>query len=195
MKELLTYWPQLLLLVISVISYGIKELWQHNKIIWMRKITGFWGQESWRRKYKGLGYFPEYPTNFYYRFFKIKYKERFPLSATLLVFVTDGAHLMQFIYVNGLCLAAALLFPNTLLTFVIVRGIWGLIFTATYKLLSKPMRRNQRLLIYCIVGIPIPLLSYLLYPELGLFEPLTFLGLVVLVASMIEIIYHKQGKK
>ncbi len=57
------------------------------------------------------------------------------------------------------------------------------------------MNQKTRLFIYCIVGIPIPLLSYLLYPELGLFEPLTFLGLVVLVASLIEIIYHKQGKK
>lgn len=46
------------------------------------------------------------------------------------------------------------------------------------------MNQKTRLLIYTIVGVPIPLISYIMYPELGLFEPLAFLGLVVVLAVM-----------
>lgn len=126
---------------LGVFCYSIKELQSHNKLRWMSDVYGFWDENSYRRKYKETkpeGWVIDAPNNWYYRFFKIKYKERFPLSATLLVSLTDGAHLMQ--------TAFKLLFCISIVTYSMefnwwmVLGyfvIWGLIFTVTYKWLSK----------------------------------------------------------
>ena len=57
------------------------------------------------------------------------------------------------------------------------------------------MKRPQRLAIYAAVGLPIPILSYILYPELGIATPLAFIGLVTVLATIIEVVYYKQGKK
>ena len=55
------------------------------------------------------------------------------------------------------------------------------------------MTRKYRIILYCVVGITIPLLSYLIYPELGLWEPLSFTLLVVVVGSVYEVINrHKK---
>lgn len=74
--------------------------------------TGFWGSQSWKRKYKldGGKLIPIKTPSRYEQFFKIKYKERFLFSTNALVFVTDAAHLMQFFAIKlGLL---ALVFPN-----------------------------------------------------------------------------------
>jgi len=74
-------------LALSIVCYSVKELQAHSKLRWQKGYYGFWDEKSHYRKYKKdwskdpLGYdrFPA-PQNWYYRFFKIKYKERFPLS-------------------------------------------------------------------------------------------------------------------
>lgn len=57
------------------------------------------------------------------------------------------------------------------------------------------MTRKYRIILYLVVGLTIPVLSYILYPELGLWEPASFAGLVLVAAIVIEVIYHHQGKK
>src|SRR5688572_13398486 len=92
----------LLLLTHAIAAYTISQLLQHGKFI---SDSTFWGASSWKRKYKvkwlrskdgslpDFGQFVPAPNTWYYRFFKIIYKERFPLSATFLVSITDGYHL------------------------------------------------------------------------------------------------------
>lgn len=92
-----------LTLIIAVGCMAIAWLANHGKLKWSdanKQISSFWGSQSWRRKYKmddEYNFFPA-PTTYYYKLFNLKYKERFPLSATFLVFTTDGMHLMQFCY-------------------------------------------------------------------------------------------------
>ena len=76
---------------------------------------GFWGKESYKRKYKKSSYsqvgsysLVDAPNTTYYKFFKIKYKEKFPWSATMLVFVTDGFHLAQWFMIKFIIAAITL---------------------------------------------------------------------------------------
>lgn len=94
----------LLLLALSIGCYSISQLAQHGKLKWMTVLEfydyGFWGKYSNTRKYKNIAkgnrFIPEHPgNNWYYRFFKIKYKERFLFSTTFLINFTDGYHLCQ----------------------------------------------------------------------------------------------------
>lgn len=129
----------LVFLVLAVLCFAIKELHAHGKLKWTDlPAISFWGVASDERKYKwdkktGEQFPP--PSNWYYRFFKIKYKERWPTSATLTVAFTDGEHLAQ----AGFKLFIALSFAP--LTGWIWAGvIWltfGLSFTIFYKLLSR----------------------------------------------------------
>lgn len=70
------------------------------------------------------------PKNWYYRFFKIKYKERFPLSATLLAFTTDAFHMGQML-MNVALIGAVTTFSIDINTLSFVQ--WALI-VLTYKL-------------------------------------------------------------
>lgn len=86
--------------ILAIVCRAISELALHGKLRWSGKHTTFWGNNSWMRKYnfKGDMYHDLPPDNWYHRTFNIDYKERFPLSVTALVFLTDGVHLMQFLY-------------------------------------------------------------------------------------------------
>lgn len=130
----------LLSFALGVFCYSIKELQMHNKLKWMDKPIGFWGELSHLRKYKtteGHLMQPRNP-NWYYRFFKIRHTEKFPLSATLLVSLTDGVHLMQTAFKVLFCISIVTYSMEfswwaALIYFV----IWGAVFTLTYKWLSK----------------------------------------------------------
>lgn len=126
---------------LGVVCYSVKELQAHGKLKWMDNPTGFWGSKSWVRKYK-----PDYragltrtgPNNWYYRFFKLSWKERFPLSATLLVSITDGSHLMQTAFKVLFCISIVTYSMDFSWWMVFCYFvIWGLTFTITYKFLSK----------------------------------------------------------
>lgn len=49
------------------------------------------------------------------------------------------------------------------------------------------MKRRTRLIIYFIVGVPIPVISQLMYPGEYLWEVLAFMGAVVVAGTVIEL--------
>lgn len=133
----------LFLLAVSIGAYSISQLQQHGKLMF---DSPFWDASSWKLKYKiewikcrdgnlpDLGQFTLAPNNWYYRLFKIKYKERFPLSATFLVALTDGYHLTQSI--SFLSLAGCI----SLLSGINFLYLWlGILFCnfLTYRALQR----------------------------------------------------------
>jgi hypothetical protein len=123
-----------ILICISGLAWGFlsKNLFGHS--VRQNNPAGFWGKESWLRKYKLDHINRPIPAkkSLYNKVFKLKYQERFPLSATLLVFLTDGYHLTQFIAVNSLLLEIALLTHQTLTTYLTVWIVWHVGFHLTY---------------------------------------------------------------
>jgi hypothetical protein len=92
----------LLLLIPAIASYSISQLQQHNKLRWQNEAEnyfGFWGRNSWVRKYKREGnktaIFKVAPLRWYYKVLNIKYLERWPTSTWLTVAATDGYHASQ----------------------------------------------------------------------------------------------------
>ena len=96
--------------------------------------TSFFGSESWKRKYKitPQGYLYAAPDTTYYRLFNLNYKERFPLSATVLVFLTDGYHFVQFVVFKSLTLAVALMTSDPIQTFIVLTALWHSGFGLAY---------------------------------------------------------------
>lgn len=124
-----------LLLIPAIACYTMIQMYGFGKLRWSKPGNGFWGYASDIRKYK----FPHElaPDTWYYRFYNLRYREKFPLSATLLVFLTDGYHLMQFFM---------FIFLSLSITFAIgfdwylLAGVWtGIHFVHAgfYKLLQR----------------------------------------------------------
>jgi hypothetical protein len=135
----------LLFLALSIAARSVAELQQHNKLRWQKEDTdyfSFWGRNSWVRKYAGnhkkaalLERVKNH--NWYYRFFKIKYKEAYLFSSNFLIWTTDGYHLCQMLSFSFLTLSItfAIGFDWRLLL-----GVWigiRLVHGITYWLLSK----------------------------------------------------------
>jgi hypothetical protein len=132
----------LVLLALGIGCYSVKELQAHGKLRWMQHgnyIRAFWDEDSYLRKYKltNEGTVIVAPQNWYYRFFKIKYKERFPLSATFLVAFTDGMHLMQFFFLLFISLSVALLIGFNWWTLLLVWSGIHIVHASVYRLLSR----------------------------------------------------------
>lgn len=131
----------LIFFTISAGLYGIISLINHGKFKYQfhsENDTTFWGEGSWFRKYKSTPGLVTAPDTWYYRFFDIRYQERFPLSATALVFVTDGMHLTQFLMIKTLILSIITFHGiPSLTTFFIYLVAWSIGFNATYKLFAK----------------------------------------------------------
>jgi hypothetical protein len=130
----------MIFLGLAITAYSCGQCVQHGKFKWgQRNPFGFWGSMSDGRKYKYAdALFGGYskvlaPNTFYYRFFKIRYKEAYPFSATFLVAFTDIYHLSQSI--SFICLAFAVTGPS--LMFVPVWLGILVINAGTYKILSK----------------------------------------------------------
>lgn len=91
----------------------------------------FWGKDSWRRKWATtpFGEFVTNSNNWYDQTFDLAYKERFPGSATIFVWLTDGFHLMQFFMIW--CIV------GSVLTFRGLDGLgpwyWWIILAAVYR--------------------------------------------------------------
>ena len=126
----------LVLLGIGIAAYSISQLALHGKLRWMTNTDNFWGHDGYIRKYKLKygGQLELAPDNWYYRFFKIKYKERFPLSATFLVNFTDGYHMCQSI--SLICLSASFSIAMSLNFFVVWGGVL-LVHFVTYMTLQR----------------------------------------------------------
>lgn len=121
---------------LAVVCYAINQLWNHGKL---KTNSHFWDSVSYLNKYDTKNVALKAPlNNWYYKFFKIPYKERFPGSATIFVFLTDGMHLTQFLFNLFIPLAMSSghlqVYWNV---FLIYWTVWHITFTLAYKLLSK----------------------------------------------------------
>lgn len=125
------------LFIAAVVCYTISQAAQHGKL--EHWPDGFWGTQAYRRKYKRKPTLTLAPKNWYYTFFKIPYRELFPGSATIFVFLTDGYHLSQAAFKVFLCLTIAMHEPffNWWIDSLIFFAMFSIVFTLVYKLLSK----------------------------------------------------------
>lgn len=102
----------------------------------------FWGKDSWVRKYTTSSFehvvFDLAPDTWYYRLFKISHKERWPGSATIFVWLTDGFHLMQFFMIW--CIIGAILTFRGLdglgpwYWWIILAGLYRAVWSGTFTL-------------------------------------------------------------
>jgi hypothetical protein len=56
------------------------------------------------------------------------------------------------------------------------------------------MERKYRLILYLSVGLIIPILIYIIYPQ-DWRQTLPWLGIVAVLGIVTEVVYHYQGKK
>lgn len=92
---------------------------------WMNKNM------SWKYKYA----FPMVPDyKHWYYWWSIAYKERFMFSTTMLVFLSDGWHLAQFVFLKSI--SAALAFNmrySFVVNFMIVNVVYAIVFNGVYE--------------------------------------------------------------
>lgn len=125
----------LILFASGVFCYTISQLAIHGKL--SKRDVGFWSAQGYNRKYR----LPKRPPlgNAYYKLFEIPYKERFPLSATALVLVTDSYHLFQFFCWKFVILSIVFYVP--VYTWFwdggIFLGVWYIVFNSTYKVFGR----------------------------------------------------------
>lgn len=132
---------------LAATCYAYNTVWYFHGKKSKKPPFSFWGKESWNRKYKRYPYVDPMqaqqkyqliaaPDNWYYEITKIKYKEKFPLSATVLVFLTDGFHLVQWTMIKCLILAMIVRYDHGI-TFMWGNGIclyilWLIFFNVVY---------------------------------------------------------------
>ncbi len=111
-----------------------------------RSTHPFWSPKSWNNKYtQPIEYWPERSRNWYQRFFGLEYTERFPGSATIFVFLTDGYHLTQFFFLWCITLSLAFAgshivggsFKDILISAVMYRVVWWTCFNVVFTLVKK----------------------------------------------------------
>ena len=105
------------LVVLAAIAKAIMDLSSEGALPWNAAV---WDKgKSWRRKWKNGD--PELG-------------ERFPGSSTVFVFVTDGWHFSQFVFLNSLFGAFACFAPIGLV--IGARVAFGLLFEVAYQKLD-----------------------------------------------------------
>lgn len=67
--------------------------------------------------------------------------EAFPFSTTILVFLTDGWHLMQFFFHTCWQLAIALQFDHWLLWFFVIKILFSACFEVYYSIFKDRLKR------------------------------------------------------
>jgi hypothetical protein len=130
------------LTILGGISWGFMSHLLFHSGKSRRNPTDFFGSESWKRKYsRDIFENPRTaPDTWYYRIFNLKYKEAFPLSATLLVFLTDAIHLFQFIAFQSLFAAIALPMNNFWWVMLWLNLVWKSAFGFSYYGVAKEIR-------------------------------------------------------
>lgn len=132
-----------ILIILAAICYAIISLYNFQdrpKGVKETEAFSFWGRDSWVRKYKRpKGFSPisteliHAPDNWYYKFFKIRYREAFPGSATAFVMFTDGYHLTQWFFIKLIIIAIVIHTGLPVLNFFILWGLWCSMFTISLK--------------------------------------------------------------
>lgn len=142
-----------LFLILGVACYAYMTfLTFHNPNTSPFKKYTFFGSESWVRKYAKApdpnGRIVSYnlyapPDNWYYDVFNIRYKEKFPGSATIFVFVTDAFHLAQWFMIKFFILAMSVRWTEESgviihwWAFISLWILWLITFNVTYTNLRK----------------------------------------------------------
>lgn len=122
---------QLGFLLLAGVFYGIQSYIQFHT----GDEESFWTMGGWRRKYDMTALAP---NTWYYKFFNLKYREKFCFSGTVLVFLTDAFHLMQFLTIKMILFAASV--QNNNINWWIFFGgwfIWALGFNLSYFVMSN----------------------------------------------------------
>lgn len=121
--------PSLIAWAIAVACYAISQLMMHSKLKWAKAGTGFWDEQSWKRKWK--------PTDL--GSFHVVGVERFWGSSRWFVFLTDGYHLMQFFFIKLFVLSIVLYVPaySWVIDGGIFLGTWYIVFSVTYKVFGR----------------------------------------------------------
>ena len=108
------------LILISAAANGLYDRIQFHWNLtptWIAERPNFWNPKiSWKNKYK-----------------KDLETPNFFLSTTLLVFLTDGIHLLEFIRVNSIVIAISLMTPNPVIYFLILRLVYWIGWKLTYR--------------------------------------------------------------
>lgn len=114
----------LLFFIIAVIFYTLSQ----------KRV--FAESDDWKNKYKQP--LQPAPKNWYYKLSGLKYRERFPLSGTLLVSLTDRYHAYQLGFKVFICLTIGIntVVINTLIDSAILFVIFGVVFTVTYRFVN-----------------------------------------------------------
>ncbi len=139
-------------LMLAAACHAFNTFWYFHGNKSKRHPFSFFGIDSWKRKYKRSTYsvFPHNervydliaaPDNWYYDIFKIRYKEKFPLSATVLVFVTDGYHLVQWFMIKFLILAMVVRYDHGIKFIwwnaICLYILWLIVFNVVYTKLRR----------------------------------------------------------
>lgn len=133
---MITYIIITILLLISFFAKGKMDMSAKNafKSNWWNK------SDSWINKYatklvsnhrKGFKHW------YYFGFYYPKYQERFMYSTTIFVFLTDGWHFLQFIFLNTLTIALAISIGTDTLTILLAALYIELIYAVAFNLSYK----------------------------------------------------------
>ena len=131
---------QIILIAVAALCHALMEVIALYKVQNVKRPYSFFGVESWKRKYARHPMSNEniYLTSprpergfagFYYKIFGIKYKEAFPGSATVFVFVTDFYHLIQWFMTKSIFVVMS----RTWLDFVIIWAVWSVVFSISFR--------------------------------------------------------------
>lgn len=142
MKQILTTLsdPSLYFALLATISFAV--MWMNSKTFHQKGIfkdcnpLGFFGSHQDKRKYKhdSMDFPVPAPDNWYYRFYDLKHKERFPLSSTALVFLTDAFHFFQWLAWHFVALAVH---HESFLGWLTVRLSIALVWFVIFEIILK----------------------------------------------------------
>ncbi len=135
----------IMLLIISFAAKGIMDTSSKDGF-----TKSYWNKtQSWQYKY-AVPLQPNPKHWYYFGIIKPGYKEKFPFSSTVLVALTDGWHLFQFIFLNTIIIALSLnitghwfllsfLFDcqgiiwQTVENFIVIRILYSFVFNSFYE--------------------------------------------------------------
>jgi hypothetical protein len=123
---MISLWVYLFVIIAAVAKAAMDKLQFHfYNSIFSEQNHFFWNpDESWKNKWKNGN---------------VLFGEKFPFSSTILVFLTDGWHLMQFIFLNTFFLALFLIalqdfnYSEAIVQLILLRALFGLVFELHFK--------------------------------------------------------------
>ena len=135
-----------IIITIITILVGIVNALKDSSAL-NRFKTDWWNKEkSWKRKWlvdkqTGMLSLNNKRLWYYIGIYKPKYIERFPYSSTILVWCTDGWHLLQQVQFSLVFLGKSIILfndpLNILISFILMKVIFSISFEVVYKNLEN----------------------------------------------------------